>query len=634
MCSANSGAAAQVGDGSGEDGIQESNVLVALRIRPLNGSEVRRGTQSVLQCPGPNTVQVNLGVREKIFTFNAVFDQEASQQDIFDRCNMQRLISLALTGYACTVFAFGQTGSGKTFTVTGPVTMCAGGCREARLSGLMCRSLAALLEEARGRSAQFTFSASYLEIYNEQVRDLLNPRLSDSLPVRWSKHRGFYVENLFSAKFQSLQKIVGLLEEGTRNRQTSAHHLNGNSSRSHTLLTIEIESEAADHIHSPGFVSKHGKLCFVDLAGSERVKETRSTEEMIIEANNINRSLLALGNCISALVDCRKREGHIPYRDSKLTKLLAESLGGSGVTLMIACVSPSPLSLAETMSTLRFASRARRVKNRPAVRLDPKDKLIVGLQRGIRVLQTENMSLRQQLQLPLAHSNEKILNDPGDRCCDDCGCGCTLLASASQHSLYEMLQEFVIENEQLRQEKQQLLSSQESSRCEHRLLLQQNRRLSRKLCRLERAILSSPHGLSRCQSGCSCHSVESCESQTQPPGERSCSRYRQVSEVLNDHGPLLLPPSTPPIVPSAPPLPTPPRLRSEVTLPLRRSSNETSSGKPSAAEPRGNTEIKPDCWEPRLGPVARLHGNPGRQTPERECSDINTASSLCPASGK
>ncbi|NXY92395.1 KIF12 protein, partial [Alcedo cyanopectus] len=260
------------------------------------------------------------------------------------------------------------------------------------LLGLMQRSFACLLEQSRIHSSDLALSASYLEIYNEQVRDLLSPGPPRALPLRWSKTRGFYVENQLSVDFESLEDIANLLLQalsvplaGSQRRRTSAHALNKHSSRSHALLTIDVRSRTVSthpalgggevgalcgSANSPrvGGVacpSKQGTLCFVDLAGSERVKETGSRGELCVEANNINRSLLALGHCISLLAKPRGRQTHIPYRDSKLTRLLARSLGGSGITLMVACISPSSRCLSETLSTLHYASRARRVTTRP-----------------------------------------------------------------------------------------------------------------------------------------------------------------------------------------------------------------------------------------------------------------------------
>ncbi|NXJ66765.1 KIF12 protein, partial [Rostratula benghalensis] len=345
-----------------------------LRVRPLTCTETRRGDRRVVHSLGDGTIHVNAARHDATFGFSAVFDAGSSQEAVFEGSGMRQLVELAIDGFSCTVFAFGQTGSGKTYTLMGPLPQSETQPAAPGLLGLMQRSFACLLEQSRSRGSDLALSASYLEIYNEQVRDLLRPGPPCALPLRWSKTRGFYVENQLSVDFESLEAIADLLLQGSQRRRTSAHALNRHSSRSHALLTIHVRSRAEGperHPH-PMLVpqpsacpSKQGTLCFVDLAGSERVKETGSSGELSVEANNINRSLLALGHCISLLAKPRGKQTHIPYRDSKLTRLLARSLGGSGITLMVACISPSSRCLSETLSTLHYASRARRVTTRP-----------------------------------------------------------------------------------------------------------------------------------------------------------------------------------------------------------------------------------------------------------------------------
>ncbi|NXB64624.1 KIF12 protein, partial [Struthidea cinerea] len=361
---------------------RETRLRVVLRVRPLTCTETRRGDQQVVHSLGDGAVHVSAARHDATFGFSAVFDAGASQEAVFEGSGMRQLVELALDGFSCTVFAFGQTGSGKTYTLMGPLAQSETQPASPALLGLMQRSFTCLLEQSRSRGSDLALSASYLEIYNEQVRDLLSPGPPCNLPLRWSKTRGFYVENQLSVEFESLEAIVSLLLQGSQRRRTSAHALNRHSSRSHALLTIHIRSRAVSAHPAPGegwgargssrgcgqasaCPSKQGTLCFVDLAGSERVKETGSSGELSVEANSINRSLLALGHCISLLAKPRGKRTHIPYRDSKLTRLLARSLGGSGITLMVACISPSSRCLSETLSTLHYASRARRVTTRP-----------------------------------------------------------------------------------------------------------------------------------------------------------------------------------------------------------------------------------------------------------------------------
>ncbi|XP_041053793.1 kinesin-like protein KIF12 [Carcharodon carcharias] len=483
---------------SGVDGTPECNILVAIRVRPLNRLELEQGSQSVVHCPEPDTVLVKCGARDRIFSFSSTFGPEMTQQEVFNGCSMGQLISQAVTGSACTVFAFGPTGSGKTFTMAGSVPPFDSRTQDQGLHGLMHRSVTRLLEEISNKEQAFTLSASYLEIHNEQVHDLLNPQIPDSLPLRWRKDRGFHVENLRTVKFDNLDGILAVIGEGMRNRQTSAHCLNRESSRSHCILTVEIGIGPVDPKNGSNS-SKWGKLRFVDLAGSERVKETGASDKTLVEAMAINRSLLALGNCIMALVD-PKRNNHIPYRDSKLTKLLADCLGGNGVCLMIACVSPSPLSLMDTMNTLRFASRARKIRNKPAVCMDAKDKVIRSLQQDAKLLCAENAFLWRPFQLlspgtacpghnTRLHqsTNNLTVTETGERR------DFSLLPS-SEDSLYWMLQEFLWENESLREQNKELLRRMKNCQQEQQITQHRNRQLLWKLQELERLILSSPHG--------------------------------------------------------------------------------------------------------------------------------------------
>ncbi|XP_077824381.1 kinesin-like protein KIF12 isoform X7 [Macaca mulatta] len=254
---------------------------------------------------------------------------------------------------------------------------------------------------------------------------------------------------------------------GLSRRRSSAHTLNQASSRSHALLTLYISHQTAQQMPpvDPGAPCVGGKLCFVDLAGSEKVAATGSRGELMLEANSINRSLLALGHCISLLLDPQRKQSHIPFRDSKLTKLLADSLGGRGVTLMVACVSPSAQCLPETLSTLRYASRAQRVTTRPQAPKSPVAKQPQRLETEMLQLQEENRRLQFQL--------------------DQMDCKTSGLSGArvawAQRNLYGMLQEFMLENERLRKEKSQLQNSQDLARNEQRILAQQVHALERRL---------------------------------------------------------------------------------------------------------------------------------------------------------
>ncbi|XP_033747894.1 kinesin-like protein KIN-14R isoform X4 [Pecten maximus] len=284
-------------------------------------------------------------------------------------------------------------------------------------------------------------------------------------------------------------------QEGMKYRQTGSHGLNETSSRSHSMMTLAIDSELQDPEDENLYITKRGKLTFVDLAGSEKVKDSHSTAETLIESNNINRSLLVLGNCISCLGDHRKRGGHVPYRDSKLTKLLADSLGGSGVTLMIACITPSSHHISETMNTLRYASRAKKIRTKPLIKMDPREKLIMSLKREIKILRNENQYLRQQLEFPektkAAMQNEsdekykKFLKDQENNKSSDQP---KKDPKSEEAGLYEMLQEYMIENEALRTENADLHATKDKIRREQQLLYKDNEKMMKRIEDLERLI--------------------------------------------------------------------------------------------------------------------------------------------------
>ncbi|XP_069431401.1 kinesin-like protein KIF12 isoform X8 [Ovis canadensis] len=459
----------------------ETPIQVVLRVRPMSAAELRRGEQSALHCSGTRTLQVSPpgGGPDVAFRFGAVLDGASTQDDVFRACGVRRLGELALRGFSCTVFTFGQTGSGKTYTLTGPPPQGEGVPVPPSLAGIMQRTFAWLLDRVQQLDVPVTLRASYLEVYNEQIRDLLSLGAPRPLPVRWNKTRGFYVEQLRVVEFGSLGALMELLQMGLSRRRSSAHTLNQASSRSHALLTLYISHQTPlPSPHGalilqpqqmppvdPGEPPAGGKLCFVDLAGSEKVAATGSRGELMLEANSINRSLLALGHCISLLLDPQRKQSHIPFRDSKLTKLLADSLGGHGVTLMVACVSPSAQCLPETLSTLRYASRAQRLTTRPQAPRSPKAKLPQHLEAESLQLQEENLHLRSQL----GQMDPKASGLSGAR------------VAWAQQNLYGMLQEFMLENERLRKEKKHLQSSRDLAYSEQRILARQVRELERRL---------------------------------------------------------------------------------------------------------------------------------------------------------
>jgi len=275
-----------------------------------------------------------------------------------------------------------------------------------------------------------------------------------------------------------------------RNRAVGSHAMNDHSSRSHTILTVHILSD--QQTDGGVFLSKHGKINFVDLAGSELTKKTMSEGKTLEEANNINKSLMVLGYCISSLSDSKKRSGHIPYRDSQLTKLLADSLAGNGVTLMIACVSPAHYNHAETLNTLRYASRAKRIRTKPVIKMDPREALILSLKRDIHALQMENDHLKAALNLhhqaaPNGGAAENLLELQLDRVSSSGGgvpvpkVDLQRLPELDGSELAELVKLYMVENESLRQENNHLFTVRETILRDQEIVCRENERLLKKL---------------------------------------------------------------------------------------------------------------------------------------------------------
>ena len=369
-------------------------------------------------------------VMSKSYGFQACLGPTVKQADVMPLCGIPSLLDAALAGFHVTVLAYGQTGSGKTFTMSGREEVLggrgyAGGHAE---DGIVTRAVHYLYRKKRDLGdSRCSFSASYLEIYNEQVFDLLagenaagegafssagSPRDKRPLPLRWDAHLGFHVPGLRVVPCPTHEDALAVLSQGMRSRHVASHELNQDSSRSHSMTTLHVWTSAADGASgrdaSAGgggsSTRRMGKVTFVDLAGSERLKISRTVDGK--ETGSINRSLFALGKVIAALAENAAGGGgppgsgaptHIPYRDSALTKLLTDSLGGSSLALMIACCSPSLRHLEETLSTLNYATRAKNIQNRPAVKMDAQQQLVACLRQEIDMLRSENAYFRQQL---------------------------------------------------------------------------------------------------------------------------------------------------------------------------------------------------------------------------------------------
>ncbi|XP_064568907.1 chromosome-associated kinesin KIF4A isoform X2 [Zonotrichia leucophrys gambelii] len=354
-------------------------VRVALRCRPLVPKETSEGCQTCLSFV-PGEPQVVVG-NDKAFTYDYVFDPSVEQEEVFNTA-VSPLVRGIFKGYNATVLAYGQTGSGKTYSMGGTYT--ANQEHEPSV-GVIPRVIKLLFEEKQQRHDwDFVLKVSYLEIYNEDILDLLCPsRERSPISIREDPKEGIKIVGLTERNVTCAQETVSCLEQGNNCRTVGSTAMNSQSSRSHAIFTIFIDQKKKNDKNC----SFHCKLHLVDLAGSERQKKTKAEGDRLKEGININRGLLCLGNVISALGEENKKGGFVPYRDSKLTRLLQDSLGGNSHTLMIACVSPADSNLEETLNTLRYADRARKIKNKPIVNVDPQAAELHQLKQQVQQLQ-------------------------------------------------------------------------------------------------------------------------------------------------------------------------------------------------------------------------------------------------------
>eukprot|EP00055_Hartaetosiga_balthica_P007617 m.26433 g.26433 ORF g.26433 m.26433 type:complete len:1233 (+) comp5858_c0_seq1:355-4053(+) len=348
--------------------MSEETVRVIVRCRPLNRREkdlkckvvvdvFNDFGQVALAKPGSNDPP-------KKFTFDGAYGVDSNSKMIYEDMGFP-LIEAVLEGYNGTVFAYGQTGCGKSFTMEGIPN-------PPEHRGITPRSFEHIFQEVAVReNTKFLVRASYLEIYNESVRDLLGTNHEEKLELKEHPERGVYVKGLTEHIVHDADEVLKIMALGSKNRSVGATLMNADSSRSHSIFTVLIEAcETAEGDEK----IRASKLNLVDLAGSERQGKTGATGTRLKEATKINLSLSALGNVISALVDGKAK--HIPYRDSKLTRLLQDSLGGNTKTLMVAALSPADNNYDETLSTLRYANRAKNIKNKAIINEDPKDALL------------------------------------------------------------------------------------------------------------------------------------------------------------------------------------------------------------------------------------------------------------------
>ncbi|OQR99740.1 kinesin-like protein [Achlya hypogyna] len=346
----------------------QANILVAVRLRPQLKHDRDRGEivkvlgNKVVVVLDPGNQKDVVGKmrnrsREKRYAFDYVFSPSDDQRTVYTHTT-KFLVHGILQGFNATVFAYGCTGAGKTYTMLGTPD-------EPGIMGLTLEDLFEHIAAAHARVpalVQYRVTVSFLEVYNENIRDLLrsDPEEDTYLDLREDPVRGPVVADLSEVVASNAEEVMRLLRRGNKNRSQEATAANAVSSRSHAVLQVSVEQTEV----TPDTVSvlKTGKLSMIDLAGSERAAVTQNRGLRLLEGANINRSLLALGNCINALGEKANRGAFVPYRDSKLTRLLKDSLGGNCRTVMIANISMSVLSFEETVNTLKYANRAKNIK--------------------------------------------------------------------------------------------------------------------------------------------------------------------------------------------------------------------------------------------------------------------------------
>uniref|UniRef100_A0A3B5LTC1 Kinesin family member 7 n=1 Tax=Xiphophorus couchianus TaxID=32473 RepID=A0A3B5LTC1_9TELE len=362
-----------------------SAVQVAVRVRPLLPKELLHCHESCITVD-PELNRVTLG-HDRHFVCDFLFEETCCQEEVYS-ASVQPLIDAFFQGFNATVFAYGQTGSGKTYTIG-----------EANISsfrdeeqGIIPRAVAdvfKLLDE--NDLTDFSVRVSYLEVYKEEFKDLLEVKTaSKDIHIREDKGN-IVLCGVKESEVEGLDEVLSLLESGNTARHTGSTQMNPNSSRSHTIFTLHMDQRRGSTrlyatAGSTGPQVLSSKFHFVDLAGSERILRTGNTGERLKESIQINSGLLALGNVIGALGDPKRKGSHIPYRDSKITRILKDSLGGNSKTLMIACISPSSSDFDESLNTLNYATRARNIQNRATVNCKREPDRVEGLEQQIKAL--------------------------------------------------------------------------------------------------------------------------------------------------------------------------------------------------------------------------------------------------------
>ena len=387
-----------------------ANVNVICRFRPMNELEKTSGNEQVCVFTSPTSLQFN-STREKNryrFNFDRIFPPSSTQQDIYS-FGVKGIIDSVLDGYNGTVLAYGQTSSGKTYTMQGEM-----GSEDTR--GIIPRMIKHVFDfiHEQNSSSEFMLKVSMIEIYQERIRDLLDVSRVN-LPIREDSIKGIYVDGCSERYVGCPRDVLDALELGSNNRAQAATNMNEHSSRSHSIFILTI-----NQTNKKEGYSKIGKLYLVDLAGSEKISKTGATGHTLEEAKIINKSLTTLGRVINNLTDGKSQ--HVPYRESKLTRVLQESLGGNSKTCLIITCSPSIYNESETLSTLRFGERAKKIKNKPKINKEVTvaelQKLVDQLKENLkkanaRITQLENYIKQNNLSVP--ESNYKKEEDEEEK---------------------------------------------------------------------------------------------------------------------------------------------------------------------------------------------------------------------------
>ena len=396
-----------------------TRIGVAVRIRPLLSEEIRQGRRNTFIKTDARGQTVTVGVPQqnssRAFKFDLVFDEQSSQGEVFERCGVNFLVKKFVEGFNVTIFAYGQTGSGKTYTMEGYQYKTEGEKAPRVMPvdddptrlGVVPRAVQQLFQEFKAlpRSSETTVSVCFLQLYKERIYDLLNPAQAfhpnaPGLKLRWNKSDQFYVDELSVHRCETYSDVMRLYHTGLRSKIMASHLLNSASSRSHCVFTLSYES--LDKEDGSGVISR---LHLVDLAGSERTSLTGNEGEALKDSIDINKSLFTLRQVISQLSG-KESGAYIPYRDSKLTSLLKQSIGGNSYCLMLACVAPADAFYEENLSTLAYATKASYISNDPIKNIDVKTRLVRGLKQEVANLKLELAKAYEQIELLSALKKE------------------------------------------------------------------------------------------------------------------------------------------------------------------------------------------------------------------------------------